>query len=212
MITPARDPHVRRFLVICSLLAGSACESSSRETAATGAEARANEPAALERARGMTKTFAAELQATLLAAIEAGGPVHAIGVCKHDAPRITAAQASEGWSLSRTALRVRNPANAASDWQRAVLERWQAQLDAGEVTDAATLEWSDTNAGEFRYMRGIALGGVCLTCHGTSEQLGEGVAAALAEHYPADQATAFAVGQLRGAIVVRGPRVATDPL
>ncbi len=204
MITLARDPHVRTRLVTCLLLAASACESSPREPAA-GAEARASEPAALERARGMTKTFAAELQATLLAAIEAGGPVHAIGVCKHDAPRITAAQASEGWSLSRTALRVRNPANAPSDWQRAVLERWQAQLTAGEVADPATLEWSDTSAGEFRYMRGIALGGVCLTCHGASEQLGEGVAAALAEHYPADQATGFAVGQLRGAIVVRGP-------
>lgn len=199
----------RLILATCMLLgASSGCGSGSHEPPPARedqAAAASSESAPLERARALAKTFAGELQATLLAAIEAGGLVHAIGVCKTDAPRITAAQAGEGWTLSRTALRVRNPTNAPMDWQRAVLERWQAQIDAGEVADLATLEWSDTSGAEFRYMRAIPLGGVCLGCHGASEQLGEGVGAALAQHYPDDRATGFAVGQLRGAIVVRGP-------
>lgn len=183
------------LVLLASLSA--ACKSGSREQPS-------NEQAR-EHARAMTKSFATELQSTLLAAIEAGGPAHAIGVCKHDAPRISAAQAKDGWTLSRTALRVRNPANAPTDWQRTVLDDWQAQLAAGKVEDPATLEWSETSGSEFRYMRAIPLGGVCLGCHGPVEQIGAEVKAALAEQYPDDQATGFEVGQLRGAFVVMGP-------
>lgn len=163
----------------------------------------------IQRARAMTKGFATELQSTLLAAIEAGGPAHAIAVCKHDAPQIAAAQASDGWTLSRTALRVRNPANAPMAWQRDVLEAWQAQLEAGAVEDVSTLEWFDMKGGasktELRYMRAIPLGGVCVGCHGPVEELSAEVRAALAEQYPEDQATGFRVGELRGAFVVTGP-------
>ncbi|MFO7563455.1 MAG: DUF3365 domain-containing protein [Enhygromyxa sp.] len=164
---------------------------------------------AIPRARAMTKSFASELQSTLLAAIEAGGPAHAISVCKHDAPKIAAAQASEGWILSRTASRVRNPENAPTAWQRTVLETWQAQIDEGKVEDPASLEWVEMIEGasgpELRYMRSIVLGGVCLACHGPVEQISEEVKAALAEQYPEDQATGFRVGELRGAFVVTGP-------
>lgn len=157
----------------------------------------------------MTKSFASELQATLLAAIEAGGPAHAISVCKHEAPQIAAAQASDGWTLGRTALRVRNPTNAPSSWQRVVLETWQAQIDANEIEDPASLEWTEVIEGEggpeLRYMRAIVLGGVCLACHGPVEQISEEVRTALAEQYPDDQATGFRVGDLRGAFVVTGP-------
>lgn len=195
--------------MLVALLSTVACKSGDRsardESDAT--------PAAVEgpipRARAMTQSFASELQATLLAAIEAGGPAHAIAVCKHEAPQISAAQASEGWTLSRTALRVRNPKNAPTSWQRAVLEAWQEQIDGGQIQDPASLEWFETIAGasgsELRYMRAIVLGGVCSGCHGPVEQISDEVRAALAEQYPEDQATGFRVGELRGAFVVTGP-------
>jgi hypothetical protein len=171
--------------------------------------------AATDHARAMTQAFAADLQATLLAAIEAGGPAHAIAVCKHDAPIISAKHSNEGWTLVRTSKRVRNPQNAPSPWQQAVLDDWQAQLATGAVADPATLEWSAIEGSgaeaELRYMRAIPLGGVCLGCHGPAEQLDPAVTAALAELYPDDQATGFRVGDLRGAFVVTGP-AAQPPL
>jgi hypothetical protein len=178
-----------------------------------GPERSSVEAAAVQRARGMIQAFASQLQTTLLAAIEAGGPSSAIAVCKVEAPAITAEQAEGGWTLARTALKLRNPDNAPTPWQRAVLEDWQAQLagqiSAGELVDVAALDWSEiveTEAGpQLRYMKAIPLGGVCLACHGPAEQITPAVRAALADAYPADQAIGFAVGQLRGAFVVTGP-------
>jgi len=165
--------------------------------------------AAKRHAQAMIKTFSTELQATLQDAIQAGGPAHAIGVCKLDAPRITAEQAVDGWTLTRTALRVRNPANAPTQWQREVLDDWAARLDSNNTTDVAELEWStvvETAAGpELRVMKAIPLGGLCLTCHGEVEQLDAEVRTALRAEYPDDQATGFHVGDLRGAFVVTGP-------
>ena len=40
----------------------------------------------------------------------------------------------------------------------------------------------------------------CLACHGAPEQIPAEVAAILAERYPDDQATGYAVGDLRGAL------------
>lgn len=204
----SRGRSIKLTLVL--LASTFACKSSGPERDGGGAREAAPSEAEqasgpISHAREMTKSFATELQSTLLAAIEADGPASAIGVCKHAAPQIAAAQASEGWTLSRTALRVRNPGNAPTVWQRDVLLSWQAQLDAGEVEDVASLEWFELHDGQLRYMRAIPLGGVCLGCHGPVEQISDEVKAALAEQYPEDQATGFEVGQLRGAFVVTGP-------
>ena len=43
----------------------------------------------------------------------------------------------------------------------------------------------------------------CLVCHG--DNIAEPVRQALREQYPADAATGFAVGELRGAVVVDWP-------
>jgi hypothetical protein len=206
------DVWLLRFALLL-LASVSACKSKSGDDA--GAREQGAKPAEpppegpILRAQTMSKTFATELQSTLLAAIEAGGPAHAISVCKHDAPEIAARQASDGWTLSRTALRVRNPANAPSSWQRDVLLTWQEQIEAGKVDDLASLEWFDIVEGasgkQLRYMRAIPLGGVCLACHGPVDQLSAEVQTALAQQYPEDQATGFAVGELRGAFVVMGP-------
>ena len=53
----------------------------------------------------------------------------------------------------------------------------------------------------------IQMASSCLTCHGGPEDLGEGVADALAKHYPEDAATGFAEGELRGWFWVESPAV-----
>ncbi len=49
----------------------------------------------------------------------------------------------------------------------------------------------------FRCMKAIPTAELCVTCHGSN--LDPAIAATLAEFYPADRATRFAVGDIRGA-------------
>jgi hypothetical protein len=83
-----------------------------------------------------------------------------------------------------------------------VLEEFERRHAGG--ADLATLSWSETvqaeGGREFRYMKPIPTAGLCLTCHGT--ELPPTVRQVLAERYPADRATGFAEGDIRGAFVV----------
>ena len=60
------------------------------------------------------------------------------------------------------------------------------------------------------FYRPIRIGvDVCLKCHGDAESLAPEVSDRLAELYPDDRATGFAMGDLRGAFVVE--RMVTGP-
>ena len=165
-----------------------------------------NEAERAEQSRALSKDYAKRLKGTLLEAIEAGGPEAAIAVCNTAAPAIAqdAAQAS-GWSLGRTALKVRNPDNAPDAWEREILLRFQDQ--AAQGADMASLEHYETATKDgkpvFRYMKAIPTQAPCLTCHGSN--LSPSVTAKIAELYPEDQATGFAMGDLRGAFTIVQP-------
>ncbi len=160
----------------------------------------AAERSRLMQGRELTRQFQQRLNAELQAAIAQGGPVGAIATCRERAPAIAAElSAASGTRVSRTALRVRNPANAPLPWQRVVLLRFQERLAAGEAADG--LESLETLPGEdVRYMKAIPTGPLCLTCHGSN--LAADVQAALHSMYPEDAATGFSVGDLRGAFSV----------
>ena len=57
--------------------------------------------------------------------------------------------------------------------------------------------------GSARYMSAIVTQPLCLTCHGS--EIAPEVAAEIARHYPEDQATGFAAGDLRGAFLIEWP-------
>lgn len=192
----------RRMLPICCLAVLS--------TACLSAPVRAEDsvPEWLVKSRAITQQLGAALKAELGAAIAKSGPAGAIDVCRTRAPEIAATLSREsGATVTRTALRVRNPANAPDDLQRAVLEQFDDDLKAGHVEQPleAALEINRGGVKERRYMRAIPTDAMCLTCHGTS--LAPDVAAAIAKQYPADRATGFATGQLRGAFSVVWPAV-----
>jgi len=44
---------------------------------------------------------------------------------------------------------------------------------------------------------------MCLKCHGTEQDIPDGVKALLKAEYPQDQATGYSAGQIRGAISIR---------
>jgi hypothetical protein len=158
----------------------------------------------LAKARAAVKGLSENLKSALMTEIKAGGPVSAIAVCKTISPALAEQSSQEhGFEIGRTALRVRNPANAPDQWERKVLENFAAKITAG--ADPATLEHmetvSDGDETVFRYMKAIPTAAEpCLTCHGSN--LDPALKAEIGRLYPDDRATGFKAGELRGAFTV----------
>ncbi len=154
----------------------------------------------LAHSRAATARLGSELKARLTAVMSEQGPVAAVAVCADEAPTIAARLSDEtGATVGRTALRVRNPANAPATWAADAMRTFADRLTRGD--DPADIEFSSaTPDGGFRYMKPIVTAPVCLTCHG---MLPPGALAdAIANTYPKDRATGFEPGDLRGAFVV----------
>jgi hypothetical protein len=178
--------------------------------AVTAIAASAGEPAIPweERSRALADQLMSELQAELQQAMQQGGPVAAIVVCRTRAPEIASRLSqSSGAAVGRTALRVRNPANAPDELERAVLQGFVSQLERvsspASPPPSARIELHSAQGIERRYLRAIPMQPLCVTCHGST--LSQEVAAAIARDYPQDAATGFDPGQLRGAVTVRWP-------
>ncbi len=158
-------------------------------------------------ARAIVKDFATKMQGALKAAIDEGGLKQAIGVCNEAAPQIAKAVSEDsGWRVGRTALRVRNRANAASARQALVLEGFLERARAGE--DFKTMEhrtvFVDAEGQRtLLYMKAIPMGEVCAKCHGSD--VDPGLYATIRELYPEDQAIGFKPGDLRGAFILTRP-------
>ena len=173
-------------------LLGGGCES--------GTDGQAGPDPRLAQSRQAVAGFASELKQRLTKAMQADGPAAAVSVCAREAPAIALRVSDElGAAVSRTALRYRNPDNAPVPWQVNLMNDFGARLDAGE--DGASMEYfATTPGGGARYMKPIVTAPLCLACHG---ELQPGpLADAIARYYPADEATGFSAGELRGAFVV----------
>lgn len=158
----------------------------------------------VQSARLVVNTFAKNLQNTLATAMMEGGPVNAVTVCHDSAIKIAEFHSSQsGWQVSRTALKIRNPANAPDDWELKTLRQFEQRKASGEkVTAIEYSEWFEESGQRvFRYMKPIATTGICLSCHGGS--VDEGLAIILGDFYPDDKATGFNVGDIRGAFSLK---------
>lgn len=188
-------PRKKLFLAVAVLPLLLISRAATGETPASDTDS-----AAVAAMRAATKEMGARLQQELKAALAASGPVAAVQVCKTVAPQIASEQSvKSGVTLKRTALRVRNPANAPDELERKVLEDFAAKVAAG--TDPVSLERVETvqsgGKSQLRYFKAIAMGkDPCVTCHGS--ELSPELKDALAKLYPSDQATGFKPGELRG--------------
>jgi hypothetical protein len=159
--------------------------------------------AQVDDAKKTTKAFVSVLKGELKAAMKAGGPINALSVCNTKAMPITAQVAKQqGANLSRVSLKNRNPANVPNDWQKKVLEDFDARAARGE--DIKTMAFAkiveQDGKKQFRFMKAMPTGKPCLSCHGS--HLAPDVKAKLAELYPEDKATGYELGQVRGAVVI----------
>jgi hypothetical protein len=128
------------------------------------------------------------LSSRLINAMSASGPASAIEVCQLEAKSIADEVGKQAdVKIGRTGVRLRNTSNQPPSWaQRLVADRTNIPVFA---------KLSDGRAVAFLP---IKLQAQCLMCHGPSEQIAPDVREELSKHYPQDQATGFAEGELRG--------------
>ena len=143
--------------------------------------------------------FKRELMGEFMPAMKDGGPVNAIGVCQTKAPAVAQRFSKlDGWAMRRTALRTRNSANAADEFERAALKA----LAADSVSEVS--QWvTDTDGHtQFRYLSAITMAKPCMACHGDPAAIDDSLKSVIARLYPNDKATGFEPGQLRGAFSI----------
>jgi len=154
---------------------------------------------AVQAAESAAKAAGGALKERLLAAMAEGGPEGAVTACADEAQGLTAlALAGTGARAGRASLRTRNARNTGPDWVQAWLTEQGERPAAGVQKLSAAHIDGDTVVG--RFIAPIAVGGVCLTCHGPAEAIPAEVQAVLASRYPDDKATGYAEGDLRGAL------------
>ena len=148
---------------------------------------------AIERAMRAFDSLQSTLSARLLSETKAGGPAHAVGVCRDEAPALTARIAAEsGLVLGRTSHKLRNRANEPRPWVKPLLEQ-----AAGRK--ASTVKSMVVDLGNaVGVVRPIGVAAACTVCHGTDAKRPAPLKAALATQYPTDQAVGFEEGDFRG--------------
>lgn len=205
-MTPTRFYFVS---VLALVLAGCSDTRRDPDAAAAGAEPAPEVQAAVaEIGEEAAQALRAGLLGRLTAAIQEGGPEAAIDVCAREALPLTDSIARAGagdMAVKRTALRLRNPANAPDALELAALQ-WFEEHDAERPS---YLVQADGNG--YRYNAPLRIAAICTNCHGPADALSEGVRAALDRQYPDDAAVGYAEGELRGIIRVSVPASRLTP-
>lgn len=206
----AFTPRCWVMLLLIVAVVGPGCKQAGQDTGpAQSTPVRASQEqidTATDKARAAADELGRRLKQKLMLELEAGGPVAAIHVCSTVAQEVAAECSREGMTVRRVTLKVRNPADTPTAFERAKLHQFHAQHRENALPREVTVV-RRTDRGEpiLHYMRPIKIGGVCLNCHGAPAQLDPAVKVALRETYPDDEAVGYEAGDLRGAFSVTVP-------
>ena len=133
--------------------------------------------------------------------LQQGGPSLAIGACHIESTELTRRIArGEGIAAGFTSDRLRNPTNRARPWASALVAR-NAGRQARDVRGFA-VDLGDT----IGVLRPMAHQKICASCHGPTDRISPAVRSVLADRYPADRATGFSEGEIRGWFWVEMPK------
>ena len=197
---------MRRLVVwmACSVIATKLLGAES-DVSTTSSKGDSPEAALKVRAATIAKEAFSELSSNLLAAITRSGLNDALPYCSDKAIPITKGVAAKnGVGLSRVTHKARNPANKATDAELALMRQFQADL-AAKRTPTPTVV---TNASQALcvYVPIVISNPLCLMCHGKpGTEVSAEIQTTIRRLYPDDQATGFALGDLRGAWRVEFP-------
>ena len=131
-----------------------------------------------------------------------GGPEAAFGVA-HMGPAMLSHRIGEtGIAAGFTSDRLRQSTNQARPWAAEFVAKYAGRR-AGDV-DGFVVDLGD----RVGVIRPMVQQRACASCHGPAEGISPAVRRALAERYPADRATGFAEGEIRGWFWVEIPKPA----
>lgn len=150
-----------------------------------------------------SQTLMKSLGGQLMAALQSGGPESALQLCQVVAQPLTASTSEKlpTATVTRTALRFRNPENAPDDRDSEILSEWEAILAKGESLPSHRIISIDEKLALF--YKPILTQAQCLKCHGDPATFSPALASQIDAAYPGDQAVGFSEGDLRGAFRVQ---------
>ena len=127
---------------------------------------------------------------------EEGFPA-AVEYCNTGARDLTESFASQSILISRTTLKPRNEKNTPDELEKDILGLFQDKWNNGDsLTPVITTDAS----GNTHYFKAIILQPLCTGCHGTVEkEIARETFEMIQQKYPADLATGYKTGDLRGA-------------
>ena len=162
----------------------------------------AKEAAALERARAAGDELTKALLSRLMTEMGRAGPAGAVKVCSEEAQRIASSLSTPSRRVRRVSMKARNPLNEPNPWETERLGELEALHAKGELPDEYTRIVTEGGSRVLRYLKPIVVRKTCLACHGLSDALAPEVREILKARYPADRATGYKAGDLRGAVSV----------
>jgi hypothetical protein len=137
------------------------------------------------------------LSGHLKAAASEGGIENAINYCNINAlPLTDSLSRSFDVDIKRTSAQLRNHANSPDSLEAYMLDLYQQILKMKKPMVGKALL---TKNNEVRYFAPIMVKAQCLNCHGTvGQQVSDSTYSLIQARYPADAATGYSEGQLRG--------------
>ena len=157
--------------------------------------------------RATTQPLLARVVETVKQGLANSTPHETVDLCRENLPGMVKEMRDQtGWNIRRVSLKTRNAERGTpEEWERLVLADFDRRAAAGEKRE--TIEVGEVFAQPegrvLRYMRALPVQQACLECHGDSARLSPQLKARLAALYPADQATGYQLGQIRGALTVK---------
>lgn len=162
----------------------------------------------VERGEAVSTGVFKALSTRLQAALEEGGPVHAVEYCSlHALPIMDSLASGQGVSVKRTSDRLRAPHNAPDAHETARLHEALAWIAAGMPPAELPPQAFAIGDSIFFYKPLLLASPQCLTCHGSHGGGLDSLAhLAILDRYPDDRATGYSVGELRGLWSIRWRR------
>lgn len=150
----------------------------------------------ISKGMAIQKDVYAALSSKLTEELTKGGPQTAIPYCNLMAYPLTDSL-SEVYraNIRRATLQPRNPLNQATTEEVDILSKYSQSKASGEELHPVIRD----NAQTIDYYSPIIMQGLCLACHGTTgKDISQADIDILRKFYPADAATGYALGDLRG--------------
>lgn len=157
----------------------------------------------------LTQELLMTLKTELQAAIAEGGFEKAIDVCNLRAMPLTKIKeesAGKNIRIKRTTNLFRNPLNAPDKFEKKALEHFEGLIAQNTPLPENYIQKVTTRDSTYFYFyKPLKIEAMCLGCHGKPENIEQGILSQLLALYPADKATGYGEGDLRGLVSVRIP-------